>query len=98
MREYSKEPQPDKTKIHKDYLWWSIANLLVCFVLAIPAIIFSVRSRRNLGEEEYESAEKNSNRARYFNIIADLMGLIMLINLIFFSKENKNGMCSLKQF
>ena len=79
----------------KDHLRWSIGNLLVCFFLAIPAIVFSYKSRKNLREGDIHSAAENSRKARNLNIISDIIGFFIFIDLILFENNRKEGMCPL---
>ncbi len=66
-----------------NYLVWSILTVLLCWPLAIPAIIFStqVNSKWNAGDAV--GAAASSRKARMFAIIATILGVIaLLINVL----------------
>ena len=90
--------KPVKAKTPKDHLYWSILNLLVCFIFAIPALYFVIRSRKNFQEGELQLAFKNSKRARYCNVIADIIGFFAFMDLLLIQNAEKNGMCPINLF
>jgi hypothetical protein len=64
----------------------------------LPAIYFVFRSRKYSREGELELAFKNSKRACYCNIIADIIGFFALIDLLFLQNGEKNEMCPFNLF
>ena len=69
------KPKPE------DYLNFSIFNtIFCCFCLGIPALIYSVKSRE-AAKYEPDDAAIYSKKAKLYNILAFIFGLI--INSIF---------------
>ena len=68
----------------KDYLKISIINTIFCFwFLGIPAIICSLRARRNFQNGDIQEGYESARSAKLFNIVGLLIGtLIGMIALL----------------
>ncbi|KAM3921165.1 dispanin subfamily A member 2b-like [Leptodactylus fuscus] len=67
----------------KDYLIWSILNLICCCLpLGIVALIFSIKTRDATQQNDMMSATKNSRTAFNLNIAATVIGVIMIIIVV----------------
>jgi hypothetical protein len=71
-----------------DYLFLSIFNLFFCFFLGIPALIFSIQSRKHKRNQHFNESRINSILSKKFNIASLIVGSIILI-LIFFNLINE---------
>ncbi|XP_069804480.1 proline rich transmembrane protein 1B-like [Dendropsophus ebraccatus] len=66
---------------HKDYLCWSIMNMLCCCCpLGVAAIVFSCMTRSDNDARDQEAAAKNSRRAFTLNIAALVIGLLLEVS------------------
>lgn len=65
-----------------DYLFWSIGNFFLFFVLGIICIILSVRVREHKRTHEYEKTLKISRRTLYLNIFSTVIGIVFLITML----------------
>ncbi|CAJ0950184.1 unnamed protein product [Ranitomeya imitator] len=73
----------------KDYLVWSIVNLICCCLpLGLAAVIFSVKSRDATQRNNVELAAKHSGTAYGLNIAATMTGVIFLIAAIYINLTN----------
>uniref|UniRef100_A0A8D0JYD7 Uncharacterized protein n=2 Tax=Sus scrofa TaxID=9823 RepID=A0A8D0JYD7_PIG len=63
----------------KDYLFLSIISIFFCILLAIPAILFSIKTREANLLGNQRKAQINSRRALAFSISSILVGSIMVI-------------------
>ncbi|XP_077113522.1 dispanin subfamily A member 2b-like [Ranitomeya variabilis] len=67
----------------KDYLVWSIVNLICCCLpLGLAAVIFSVKTRDAANQNNAALASKHSGTAYALNIAATVIGVILIIVLI----------------
>ena len=63
-----------------NYLVPSIIALLCCaWPLAIPALIFSIKSNSAMAKGDVEDARTNSNRARFWLILSAALGIVVWI-------------------
>lgn len=63
-----------------NYLVPSIIALLCCaWPLAIPALVFSIRSNSAKAAGDVDSARTNSNRARFWLILSAALGIVVWI-------------------
>jgi len=63
-----------------NYLVPSIIALLCCaWPLAIPALIFSIRTNSAMAAGDVEAARTNSNRARFWLILSAALGIVVWI-------------------
>jgi hypothetical protein len=58
-----------------DYLPWSIANIFICVLFALPALFFSIQTREYMKSGELKKAKINSKRALIFNIVGSVVGI-----------------------
>ncbi|XP_040278303.1 dispanin subfamily A member 2b-like [Bufo bufo] len=64
----------------KDYLIWSIVNLICCCLpLGLAALIFSIKTRDATQQNDSFLAAKHSRTARSLNIAATVIGIIITI-------------------
>jgi len=63
----------------KDYLPWSIANIFICVIIALPALFFSVQTRDMKRMGNIKKAKANSKRSLILNIIASVVGLLTIL-------------------
>jgi hypothetical protein len=90
--------KPIKTTINT-YFVWSICNIISFLPFAIIALIFSILTIRNLKNQDFESATKNSTRAKYFNIFADITAISCFFLMLLLSNENNEQQtCAFKRF
>ena len=68
----------------QDFLLWSIANVFIFVVLALPALFFSVQVREMKRAHNYEKAKYYSKRSLILNIIASVLGLLAITLAIIF--------------
>ncbi|XP_077312536.1 uncharacterized protein LOC143933497 [Lithobates pipiens] len=70
----------------RDYLPWSILNLLCCcLIFGIVALIFSLQTRSAKKYQDWESAKRKSRLALGFNLTAMLLGIAIIIIIIVLS-------------
>ena len=65
-----------------DYLFWSIGNFFLFFVLGIVCVILSVRVREHKRTKDYETTLKISQRALLMNIVTSVVGISFLVTMI----------------
>ena len=63
----------------KDYLPWSIANIFICVIIALPALFFSVQTRDMKRAGNIKKAKANSRRSLILNIVASVVGLLTIL-------------------
>ena len=69
--------QPQVTFPRKDYLNWSLINLIFCgCVLGIPAVICSCLAREKYDNGDFNGGKSSGNYAYILNIIACVLGTI----------------------
>ncbi|RNA20154.1 dispanin subfamily A member 2b-like [Brachionus plicatilis] len=66
----------------RDYLPWSIANIFICVIIAMPALFFSVQTRDHKKVGNLKKAKINSKRALVLNIIASVVGLLTILSAV----------------
>lgn len=66
----------------RDYLPWSIANIFICVIIAMPALFFSVQTRDHKKAGNLKKAKINSKRALVLNIIASVVGLLTILSAV----------------
>ncbi|XP_056399372.1 dispanin subfamily A member 2b-like [Hyla sarda] len=67
----------------KDYLVWSIINLICCCLpLGIVALIFSIKTRDATHQNNTFLAAKHSGTAKNLNIAATVIGVVINIIVI----------------
>lgn len=62
-----------------DYLAWSVANIFICVIIALPALFFSVQTRDLNRAGLVKKAKVNSKRSLILNIIASVVGLLTIL-------------------
>ena len=62
-----------------DYLAWSVANIFICVIIALPALFFSVQTRDLNRAGNVKKAKVNSRRSLVLNIIASVVGLLTIL-------------------
>lgn len=62
-----------------DYLAWSVANIFICVIVALPALFFSVQTRDLNRAGNLKKAKVNSKRSLILNIIASVVGLLTIL-------------------
>lgn len=62
-----------------DYLPWSIANIFICVIIALPALFFSVQTRDMKRIGNVKKAKVNSRRSLILNIVASVVGLLTIL-------------------
>lgn len=65
-----------------DYLFWSIGNFILFFVLGIICIILSMRVREHKRKNDYDVAVKISQRTLIMNILTSIVGLSFLVTTV----------------
>ncbi|CAF1345780.1 unnamed protein product [Adineta steineri] len=65
-----------------DYLFWSIGNFFLFFILGIICIILSVRVREHKRTKDYESTLKLSQRTLVMNIFTTIVGISFLVTML----------------
>ncbi|KAM3921166.1 dispanin subfamily A member 2b-like [Leptodactylus fuscus] len=89
----TEQPGPYRAP-QKDYLVWSILNLICCCLpLGIVALIYSIKTRDATHQNDTFSAGKHSRTAFKLNISATVIGIIlniifMIIYFVYLSKSN----------
>lgn len=74
--------KPNRRNQHnapKDYLPWSIANIFICVIIALPALFFSVQTRDMKRMGNIKKAKANSRRSLILNIVASIVGLLTIL-------------------
>ncbi|XP_069596876.1 dispanin subfamily A member 2b-like [Ranitomeya imitator] len=75
-------PVPHQTP-QKDYLVWSIVNLICCCLpIGLAAVIYSVKTRDATHQNNAALASKHSGTAYKLNIAATVVGIIVIIVFI----------------
>ena len=62
-----------------DYLAWSVANIFICVIIALPALFFSVQTRDLNRAGNVKKAKVNSRRSLILNIVASVVGLLTIL-------------------
>lgn len=62
-----------------DYLPWSIANIFLCVIIAMPALFFSIQTRDFKRSGNIKKARVNSKRSLMLNITASVVGLLTIM-------------------
>ena len=73
---------PRSHRNHKgpsDYLAWSVANIFICVIVAVPALFFSIQTRDMKRAGNVKKAKVNSRRSLILNIIASIVGLLTIL-------------------
>lgn len=65
-----------------DYLFWSIGNFFLFFVLGIICVILSVRVREYRREKNYPTTLKISHRTLLMNIVTTIIGICFLVTML----------------
>jgi len=68
----------------QDYLIWSIMNIFINVIVALPALFFSVQTRDMKEIGNYQKAKYYSKRSLILNIVASVTGLIGITLAILF--------------
>lgn len=66
----------------QDYLPWSIANIFICVIIALPALFFSVQTRDLKRMGNIKKAKMNSRRSLILNIVASVIGLFTIVTAL----------------
>ena len=70
---------------HKDYLCCSIYNLILgLFCLGIPAIMLSLKARKEYQSGLFIQADKHAKNAKTLNLIGIIIGSFIILVLIAF--------------
>jgi hypothetical protein len=67
-----------------DYMIWSILNIFIFVILALPALFFSVQTRDMKRIGNYQKAKHYSKRALWLNILASALGLLAITLALIF--------------
>jgi hypothetical protein len=67
-----------------DYIIWSILNIFVFVIIALPALFFSVQTRDMKRIGNYQKAKYYSKRALWLNIIGSTVGLLAITLALIF--------------
>lgn len=62
-----------------DYLPWSIANIFLCAIIAMPALFFSIQTRDLKKAGDIKKARLNSKRSLILNILASVLGVVAIM-------------------
>lgn len=62
-----------------DYLPWSIANIFLCVIIAMPALFFSIQTRDLKRAGDVKQAKLNSKRSLILNIVASIVGVLTIM-------------------
>ena len=78
---YITPPIATQNTVHVNtHLGWSIFNILCCSIIfGCIACFFSVRTDDAKSAGDLQNALKNSKRAKIFNIISTVLGVIIII-------------------
>lgn len=63
----------------RDYLPWSVVNIFICVLIAMPALYFSIQTREMKRAGNVKQAKRNSKRSLVLNIIASVLGLLIIL-------------------
>ncbi|KAK7802858.1 hypothetical protein U0070_016341, partial [Myodes glareolus] len=66
----------------KDYLCLSITSFCFCILLAIPALMFSLKTREANYDGDWRRAQRNSRLALGFSVSSILVGCILMISSV----------------
>ncbi|XP_035305090.1 transmembrane protein 233 [Cricetulus griseus] len=66
----------------KDYLCLSITSFCFCILLAIPALVFSFKTREANYDGDWRRAQRNSRLALAFSVSSILVGCILMASSI----------------
>ncbi|EDL23996.1 uncharacterized protein LOC69147 [Mus musculus] len=66
----------------KDYLCLSITAFCFCILLAIPALLFSLKTREANSVGDWRRAQRNSTLALGFGVSSILVGCILMASSI----------------
>ena len=81
-----------RDKTYKDYVLFSIFNLLCCFCwFGIPALIFSVKAREQFKTGRLSEAKNNAKIARKLNFAGFIIGTLIFILTIWFEVYSKKN-------
>lgn len=84
----------------RDYLPWSIVNLIFCcFIFGIVALIYSIKTRSAIKQRNWELAMKRSRMSLRFNVSAFILACCFAViaavyRLCFYSSSSYNGYSS----
>ena len=67
-----------KVKPPKDFLKWSIINVFLCCFFGVPALVYSIKSRRMRRKMNYPKAKHYSIRCLIMNIIATFGSILVI--------------------
>lgn len=76
------EARPLRSHHHNaplDYLPWSIANIFLCVIIAMPALFFSIQTRDLKRAGDVKQARLNSKRSLVLNILASVIGILTIM-------------------
>ncbi|XP_069803826.1 dispanin subfamily A member 2b-like [Dendropsophus ebraccatus] len=74
------QPAPYQPPPQKDYLVWSVLNLICCCLpLGIVALIFSIKTRDATRQNNATLAAKHSHTAKALNISATVIGVVLTV-------------------
>ena len=65
-----------------DYLPWSVANIFICVIIALPALFYSVQTRDMKRMGNVKKAKVNSKRSLVLNIVASVVGLFTIVTAL----------------
>ena len=65
-----------------DYLPWSVANIFICVIIALPALFYSVQTRDMKRIGNVKKAKVNSKRSLVLNIVASVVGLFTIVTAL----------------
>jgi hypothetical protein len=66
----------------QDYLPWSIVNIFLCIIIALPALFFSIQTRDMKRANNIKKAKMNSKRSLILNITASVIGLLTICSAL----------------
>ncbi|CAO2625906.1 hypothetical protein LEMLEM_LOCUS19065 [Lemmus lemmus] len=66
----------------KDYLCFSITSFCFCILLAIPALMFSLKTREANDDGDWRRARRNSRLALGFSVSSILVGCILMASCV----------------
>lgn len=81
---YLHQPGQKSHRGPQDYLFWSIANVFIFVILALPALFFSVQTREMKKSGNIQKAKIYSKRSLILNIIASVLGLLAITLAVIF--------------
>ncbi|XP_063130506.1 uncharacterized protein LOC688924 isoform X2 [Rattus norvegicus] len=74
----------------KDYLCLSVTSFCFCILLAIPALLFSLKTREANSVGDWRRAQRNSRLALGFSISSIIVGCLLMassISLVFETED-----------